>query len=421
MTSVKPLRVCIDARVVSGALGGVEQFVIGLASGLSTLTDGEELYLFLTHADTNGWITPHIQGPCQMLYGPAATRLPRWTRSLKVLPGARDSFNKLTRLIGSKITSLPRSDGLIEKFGVDVMHFTTQSAFLTNVASIYHPWDLQHLHLPQFFSRQTRKNREVAYRAFCEQASLVAVAASWNKQDIIEHYRLSEEKVRVIPVAPVLSAYSIPSNDDLDRVRKRFRLPLEFIYYPAQTWAHKNHINLLEALAILRDKQSLIVNFVSSGRLNDFFPTIEKKVAELRLANQVHFLGFVSPLELLVLYKLSRGMVFPSKFEGAGMPNFEAFLAGVPVACSDVTCLPEQVGDAALLFDPDNPEEIAAAIHRLWTDESLRKALVERGKRRVSRFTWERTARIFRAHYRRIASRQLTDEDRALLASPPLI
>lgn len=113
-------------------------------------------------------------------------------------------------------------------------------------------------------------------------------------------------------------------------------------------------------------------------------------------------------------------MVFPTLFEGWGMPISEAFLAGAPVACSSVTSLPEQAGDAALAFDPLRPEEIADAIIRLWTDEALRSTLVGRGRARVARFGWERTARIFRAHYRRVANRPLTSEDRELIASSSL-
>lgn len=94
---------------------------------------------------------------------------------------------------------------------------------------------------------------------------------------------------------------------------------------------------------------------------------------------------------------------------------WEAFLAGAPVACSAVTSLPEQAGDAALLFDPDRPEEMAGAIARLWTDAALRERLIARARERVAEFTWDRTARTFRAHYRRLMGRWLAPDDRELL------
>ncbi|HET7928778.1 MAG TPA: glycosyltransferase, partial [Actinomycetota bacterium] len=128
--------------------------------------------------------------------------------------------------------------------------------------------------------------------------------------------------------------------------------------------------------------------------------------------------GYVSPLELQCLYRLARFLVFPTLFEGGGMPVFEAFAAGVPVAASDVTCIPRQAGDAALLFNPREPAGIADAMIRLWADGALRAELVRRGRERVARFTWDRTARTYRALYRELTGRPLTTADRDLLDAP---
>jgi glycosyltransferase involved in cell wall biosynthesis len=417
------LRVCIDARLSSGTLGGVEQFVIGLAHGLSQLGDGDEEYLLLALPDDDDWLTPYVGGACRILHGTGATRQPAWSRRLNVPPPARALARKLlSPLINRRAADelpLPHSDGTAERAGVHLLHFPTQGAFLTELPSIYHPWDLQHLHLPQFFTPEAIRARERSYRAFCERASMVAVASAWHARDVVLHYDLPAEKVRVVPAAPVLSAYAPPTEEDVRGARARFSLPEDFIFYPAQTWAHKNHLALLDALALLRDREGLRVPLVSSGKLNDFYPRIEERARSLGLTDQVHFLGFVSTTELQSLYRLCRLVVFPTKFEGFGMPLMEAFLAGAPVASSNVTSLPEQAGDAALLFDPDDTEEIAAAVRRLWTDDALRRALSERGRARVSLFTYERTALLFRAHYRRLAARALNEEDRALLAAPP--
>lgn len=411
-----PLRVCLDARLVGGMGGGVEQFVIGLASGLSKLTDADEEYLFLAYADGSEWIRPYLSGPCRILPGPKIA----WKRWLvSKLPDLLKAYHRFSPLWQAKHP--PRSDGTIEKAGIDIMHFTFQWAFLTPVPSIYHPWDLQHIHLPQFFRPTERRVREQAYRAFCDRARMVSVASDWHKRDLLQQYGIPADKVQVVPIGSILATYPTPKKDDLAAVRKKFSLPETFIFYPAQTWAHKNHIGLLDALAILRDRDGLTVPFVSSGFLNDYYPTIVKHIRALRLTDQIRFLGFVSPLELQCLYSLSRCMVFPSRFEGWGMPLLEAFDAGVPTACSNATSLPELAGDAAVMFDPDKPEEIAHAVRRLWMDEGLRKMLIERGKKRAALFSWNRTARLFRAHYRRIANRILTQEDRNLLETPPLL
>jgi len=238
----------------------------------------------------------------------------------------------------------------------------------------------------------------------------------WAREDFIRQYDLPPEKVKVIPGGSVLHAYPVPEECDLVATRQRFNLPERFIFYPARLWPHKNHLGLLEALALLRDRDRLVVPLVSSGGFEASYSTIRKRVRQWRLDDQVRFLGFVRPLELQCLYQLCRGLVFPSKFEGWGLPVTEAFAAGVPVACSNVTSLPELAGDAALLFDPYRPDQIADAIRRLWTDEELRQTLIERGHQRARQFTWDRAVRLFRAHYRRLMDRPLTDEDRELLA-----
>jgi glycosyltransferase involved in cell wall biosynthesis len=417
------LRVCIDARILSGTLGGVEQFVIGLAHGLSRLGDGDEEYLLLALPGADDWLKPYVGGACRLLHSTGATRQPAWSRRLRVPPFARAAARKvLSPLVNRRAADglpPPHSDGTAERAGARLLHFPTQGAFLTELPSIYHPWDLQHLHLPQFFTPEAIRARERSYRAFCEQASMVAVASEWHARDVMSHYNLPAEKVRVVPAAPVLSAYAPPTEEDLRAAREKFSLTEDFIFYPAQTWAHKNHLALLDALALLRDREGLRVPLVCSGKLNDFYTRIEERARALGLADQIKFLGFVSTTELQALYRSCRLVVFPTKFEGFGMPLMEAFLAGAPVAASNVTSLPEQAGDAALLFDPDNTGEMATAVRRLWTDDALRRALAGRGRERVSLFTYERTARLFRAHYRRLAGRELNEEDRALLAAPP--
>jgi glycosyltransferase involved in cell wall biosynthesis len=411
-----PLRICLDARLISGKDGGVEQVITGLASGLSKLTDGDEEYVFWTFENADEWLRPYVHGPCRILAGPGDGRRGRaMTWLCDHLPRLRSFYHKVKYSRGQRSIKLEQSDGTIERAKVDVMHFTKQGAFLTDIPSIYQPHDLQHLHLPQFFTPWLSMDRELKYRSFCHQARMVVAMSSWGKRDLVQHYGLPPEKVSVIPWGPVTEAYPSPTSADLEAARDKFRLPGEFVFYPAATWQHKNHLTLLSALAVLRDRYRLSVQLVCSGQISSFFPELKKQIRDLELSDQVRFLGFVSPMELQCLYQLCRCVIFPSKFEGFGMPLIEAFLAGAPAACSNVTCLPELAGDAAFLFDPDTTSEVAEAIRRLWTDEALRATLADRGRRNVSHFSWERTARIFRAHYRRIANRTLSEEDQVLL------
>jgi glycosyltransferase involved in cell wall biosynthesis len=311
------------------------------------------------------------------------------------------------------------SDGTVERAGADLIHFPIQDAFLTELPSIYQPHDLLHLHHPELFSSWERERRERVYRTHCERAEMVVAMTKWGKRDLLEQYGLPDRKVGVVPWGSVLPQYPQPSKEDLDRLRVRLSLPAGFLLYPAQTWPHKNHETLLEALALIRRREGLAVPLVCPGKRNRHFRRIEARIGELDLSGTALFPGFVTPLELRGLYELATALVFPSRFEGWGLPICEAFSAGLPVASSSASSLPDLVGDVGLLFDPDDQEEIATSVLRLWRDPVLRQTLATRGRARGELFSFHHTARLFRAHYRRIGGVGLSDQDRILLTSPP--
>jgi glycosyltransferase involved in cell wall biosynthesis len=142
---------------------------------------------------------------------------------------------------------------------------------------------------------------------------------------------------------------------------------------------------------------------------------VRQQARALQLDKQVTFLGYVDPGHLRALYRLADFLIFPSLFEGGGFPLLEAFQEGVPVACSTATSLPEYGGDAVLLFDPQSLEAMADAIRTMLCDAELRDSLRARGSARAQLFTWEQTARTYRALYRKIAGRELGSEDADLL------
>ena len=412
----RPLHICLDARIIGGMAGGVESMTIGTVSGLSALKDGDERYFVLVYPDSVDWIKPYVSNRCQFIYSSKPSYGAKWKKTIRSLPLARRFLPILSRKMRSTEFGVPKSDGVIEQLDIDVIHFLHQESFLTDIPSIYHPHDLLHVHMPEFFSQWERVRREKNYRVFCEQSRTVIVASNWIKGDIVRHFELPDDKVNVVAWPPPIEKYPEPTKDEIDEFRQKFSLPSRFIFYPAQTWPHKNHIGLLEALAILRDKYDMHVPLVSSGRISEpFFQKIRMSIERLNLDDQVRFLGFVSEIELMSLYALCQSVIVPTKFEAMSGPVAEAFWAGKPVACSNVTSLPEQVGDAALLFDPEKPEEIANAIYRLWTDDSLCCLLTERGNKKITHFSWEQVARIFRAHHRKVAGKALDDEDKALI------
>lgn len=418
---MKPLKVCLDSRLQSGA-GGIEQVMIALAVGLSKLDDGDEEYLFLANPGDDEWIRPYLRGPCQLMHPDtpprsAPTRALRASLQFAYEHGVRRP--EWLKRPADDQDLLVASDGTIERAGVDVVHFPTTLGFLTEVPSIYQPHDLQHLHLPELFEPSAREHRDIQYRAYCDQAALIVMMSSWGRRDVMQHYGLPPEKVAVVNGASILGAYPSPTAADRAAAVKRLGLPERFLFYPAQSWRHKNHLRLLEALASIKERDGTTIPLVCSGTKNDFFPTIQARIKKLGLERDTIFTGFVSTLELRCLYELAQALVFPSRFEGWGMPICEAFAAGVPVACSTATGLPDVTGDAALMFDPEEPKQIADCVLRLWTDPALRADLIERGNRRAALFSLDHAAKIFRAHYRRIGGRRLSADDKELLETPP--
>ena len=412
-----PLRVAIDARLSSGEDGGVESVTIGLVKGLSTLQDSDDEYLVLANSGEDEWIAEYASGPTRVIR--LATPVRRRIKHRLAIAAPWLASPWRARPFRQSPAGPPRSDGTIERLNVDIMHFVNQRGFLTAIPTIYHPHDLQHLHFPEFFSHDQRQQRELWYRTLCEQAAMVAVASSWTKRDIQGQYGLAAEKVCVVPLAPPTESYAHPSSDELEETKLRLDLPDTYAFYPAQTWPHKNHLGLIDALARLRDERRVTIPLVFSGRQNEHFAAVKLRVEQLGMGAQFRWLGFVSTRDMQVLYSKARAVLIPSLFEAASAPLWEAFLAGVPVACSNVTALPEQAGDAALIFDPRDSDMMVEAIYKVLVDDGVRERLIVAGRRRVATYTWHRTARLFRAHYRRIAGRVSTSEDEQLLSAAP--
>jgi glycosyltransferase involved in cell wall biosynthesis len=399
----------------------VEQHLLGLIHALGALEDPTTEYVIVTHRRTGDWLTGHLGPRQRVVTAPEGLRarvdrvtgaLERRGRALGLpLPAGR---LRLPRRAGR---AAPGPDRLLETLGADVVHLAYQAVATVSAPIVFNPVDLQHLHHPEFFPAAVRAKREAAFRAGCRSAAAIAVASRHTKQDVVQHYGVAPDRVYVIPWAAATDLYGAPTPTALERVRRRYALPATFLLYPAQTWPHKNHLGLLEAVALLRDRHRLRVDLICTGAQNEYWPIVEARRRALGLEAQARFLGFVPADDLRCLYRLATGVVVPSLFESWGFPLFEAFREGAPVATAEATALGEYAGDAALRFDAAVPEAITEAVHRLMTDSGLRATLRARGCRQVARFTWERTARSYRALYRQTAGGALTADDRALLAA----
>jgi glycosyltransferase involved in cell wall biosynthesis len=307
----------------------------------------------------------------------------------------------------------PRAIAFYDALACDVLHFPHQGFATTRAPILFNPHDLQHRHLPAFFTPAEIERRERLYRAACAHATAVAVSSAWVRADVVAQYGIKPENIQVIPWGIDAADWPAPDSTTMQVLKARHALPDRFCLYPAVTWPHKNHLRLVEALALGRAPTTL----VCTGNRTDHWSAVEQRIAALGLADRVISLGPVSRTELRALYELAGFVVVPTLFEASSALLREAWLSDRPVACSRVTSLPDQAGDAALLFDPMDPSAIAAAIDRLESDEGLRRSLAARGRARVALFRSDVTARAYRALYRRVAGRALSRDEQALLAT----
>jgi glycosyltransferase involved in cell wall biosynthesis len=270
----------------------------------------------------------------------------------------------------------PRVDG--REF--DVVHYpvTVPVPRITGAPRVVTLLDVQHHELPAMFSRGERWLRSWAYDGAAREADLVITISEHAKRGIVEHVGIAAERVEVIGLGVDHDRFTPegPARHDLG----------DYVLYPANLWPHKNHRRLLEAWPQVGGGLTLVLTGQQFGR------TIEQE--------RVRHLGHVPHEDMPALYRGARAVVFPSLFEGFGVPVLEAMACGTPVAASDRGALAEIAGGAAMLFDPEDPAAIAAAVPAAVADDGLRAA----GLERAAGFTWERAANAHLAAYRAVAS-----------------
>lgn len=242
--------------------------------------------------------------------------------------------------------------------------------------------DLMHRYEPQFpevSSWGRHFLREYRFRNICRYARAVLVDSEVGRTQVMESYGLSRDRIFPLPYLPPHYIYAEGMPDGFD---SRYTLPSRFLFYPAQFWQHKNHDRLLQAMAMV-SKECSDISLVLAGPLRYEYQRLTRRVEELGLHDRVLFTGYVPDADLPEFYRRARALVMPTFFGPTNIPPLEAFALGCPVTISGIYGIPEQVGDAALLFDPRSVPEMATAIRHLWLDKELSRELSDRGIKRA--------------------------------------
>lgn len=243
--------------------------------------------------------------------------------------------------------------------------------------------DLMHRYenFPENNNPKEYKYREYVCKNICKSASVILVDSNVGKQQVIESYgKKYEEKIKILP-------YTIPPYLFNSEEKKVDGIPKKFIFYPAQFWKHKNHKNLLLAANKLKKQTNIDINFVFVGSQKNAYQDLLNLIKDLNLENQVKILGYVSNEKMVFLYHNARALVMPTFFGPTNIPPIEGMAMGCPVAVSDIYGMPEQIGNAGLKFNPNNVNEIADILLRLWNDDGLCKRLTEKGYEQAKKFT----------------------------------
>jgi glycosyltransferase involved in cell wall biosynthesis len=271
---------------------------------------------------------------------------------------------------------------------------------LVRVPSVVTIHDCIHLMFPQYLpNRWALTYARTSITMAAKRSTRVLTVSESSKRDIRRFVDVPPSKIDVIYNSYDPRFGVEPAADAVDRVRERYQLQSQFVLYAGNVKPHKNLERLIEAFHIVRSRGLDDVRLILIGDEISKYTALRRAVHRHQLHNYVRFLGYLPEETLAVMYRLAGVFVFPSLYEGFGLPPLEAMASGTPVVTSNVSSLPEVAGDAAVLVDPYSAEAIADGMYRVLTDNDLRSELRRRGPERASHFSWESSVRRVREIY----------------------
>ncbi len=248
--------------------------------------------------------------------------------------------------------------------------------------------------MPSCADPRLRAYLERAVPRAVRSAHRVLADSANTREDLVALLGVPESRLSVVHGGVEPRFRHVACLEDLKRVQRRYRLPEQYILGIGTLEPRKNYTGLIRAYARLyRRHQELSPHLVIAGKPGWLFDDIYAAVDEERVADRVHFIGFVADCDLPALYSLAEALAFPSRYEGFGLPPLEAMACGIPVIAAANSSLPETIGAAGLLIDCEDIDELSRAMERALEDQELRRRLAELGPAQAARFTWAAAAR----------------------------
>jgi glycosyltransferase involved in cell wall biosynthesis len=269
--------------------------------------------------------------------------------------------------------------------------------------------DCIHLMFPQYLpNRIAYAYARAQMWSAARRSDCILTVSEASKRDILQLFNVPPEKIVVVYNAIDSHFATTPSEEAVSRVRERYQLDHKFALYVGNIKPHKNLVRLIEAFDELRQGDLEDLKLLIIGDQISRLPALRRAVHRHKLHKQVRFLGYVGDDQLAILYRLASVFVFPSLYEGFGLPPLEAMASGTPVVTSNVSSLPEVVGDAAVLVNPYDVDAIVDGLRRVLTDPVLAADMSRKGIERAREFSWERSVAKTWAVYQTIAGKAST-------------
>lgn len=362
------MRIGIDATALPPQPVGAGNYIIQLIRALSALEPEDEYVIF---AQKSG----------RTLIDLPTSRRFHWQVVEDMTPAVRLMWEQ---------TVLPR---LTRQAKIDVLHSLHYTKPLwPGCASVVTFHDMTFFLYPHLHTRSKRIFFPIATRMSARQAKAIIADSESTRQDIIRLLRVSEEKVFTVLLGVDPSFRPIKDSALKKRIEEHYHLPDKFILYLGMVEPRKNLPMLIRAYNELVERGAE-EHLVVAGRFGWMYEDIFRLVELFGLKDRVHFTGYVSQNDLPVVYNLARVFVYPTLYEGFGLPPLEAMACGVPVITTNVSSLPEIVGDAGILIPANDRVALVNALENVLNNREISAELAAKGPQRAAQFTWERTAR----------------------------
>lgn len=402
---LKTIAVDLTPILPGGDNGGAKIFVLELLRRLAKMAPKTQ-FILLTQAASHDELSA-MDAPNMRRYMMAVPVVKNHNRSRftsfvsRMLSHFPNRLRSVFISVGYRLHILLKRNGsgsLLRAMNVDLLFcpFTAPTYFEMEITTVCTIYDLQYKGYPEFFSTEEASHRERVFIEACRRANILTAISSYSRNSAIAYGGIAPERIRTIylRMAQRISSGVDSNNGILNRLGLTKR---RYLFYPANFWKHKNHEMLFTAFSkACHEGVAEDIKLVCTGAPGERQDWLINVARTMSIGERIIFPGYLPDIEFSVVMLNCKGMIFPSLYEGFGLPVIEAMAAGVPVACSNTTSLPEVAADAAILFDPRVPTQIAQALTSLVEDEGLCDRLIQSGRKRAMEFSdTERMAREY--------------------------